>query len=117
MSKVVDWQQLCKWRLAPDEPGFYEIGLMCGAVFAPKYGGRTSRSLRGRLSRHWQCSHNDKIREHRTEAWFRYQVLPAAWCAKFVEGLHLIAFQEEYVWNKRQEWKQHYAFLDEEEQP
>jgi hypothetical protein len=47
---------------APDSYGFYEIGIVRGRKFVPKYGGRAAgTTLRQRMRKHFVCSHNHKI--------------------------------------------------------
>ena len=99
---------LSVWDLAPDKPGFYELGLFRGLSFDPKYGGRASDlTLRQRLRQHWQNSHNKQVRRNRAHLWFRCKPLPDASYARFVEAHYLAAF--DYEWNERQEWAEHWA--------
>jgi hypothetical protein len=99
---------LSLWSLAPDEPGFYELGFVRGGSFEAKYGGRASDlTLRRRLRQHWEGSHNPEVRRHRSALWFRCKALPDASYARAVEAHYLAAF--DYDWNARQEWAEHWA--------
>ena len=101
---------LSLWVKAPEEYGFYEIGYCERGTFVPKYGGRAAgTTLRRRLRKHHFSSHNPHIQAARGRLWYRYKVFDSPAEARFVEALQVIAFQEEYEWNDRQEWAQHWA--------
>ncbi len=94
--------------MAPEEFGFYEIGFFEDRRFEAKYGGRASgKTLRQRLRNHYFGSHNANIRLNRKNLWFRYKVFRSEAEAKFVEAIHISAF--EYPWNDRNEWSSHWA--------
>ena len=93
---------------APDAYGFYEIGIVHGAMFVPKYGGRSAgTTLRRRLKKHFDQSHNDSIAKAEEPLYFRYYKTKTDGEARFVEALNIVAM--DYPWNKRQEWRQHFA--------
>ena len=101
-------RRLFEWFTAPDEFGFYEIGFLAGD-FEAMYGGRAAGTkLRQRLRAHFFHSHNDNIRLHRHNAWFRYKVFRSKSEAKFVEAIHIVAM--EYKWNDRMEWSAQWLF-------
>ncbi len=96
---------------APDSYGFYEIGIVRGRKFVPKYGGRAAgTTLRQRMRKHFVCSHNHKIAKAKRSLYFRYWVTNNDYEARYVEALHIAAM--DYPWNKRNEWEQHWAFED-----
>jgi len=100
------------YKEAPERYGFYEIGYWIGGEFKPKYGGRAAgTTLRQRLRKHFQGSHNPHIQAEAPEGrlWYRYRVLDSRAEARFVEALQVIAFEKDYEWNDRQEWTQHWA--------
>jgi hypothetical protein len=99
---------LCDFMQAPDSYGFYEIGMVHGAQFKPMYGGRSAgTTLRQRLKKHFDHSHNDNIADAKGPLYFRYYKTNSDADARFVEALNIAAM--EYDWNKRQEWRQHWA--------
>ena len=95
-------EMLSKWAKAPETNGFYEIGYMKGS-FQAMYCGRAARvTLRGRLRSHYLGSHNENIRKHRHELWYRYKTFNTIELASYVEAVHIAAL--DYPWNKRNEW-------------
>ncbi len=107
-------QALSKQRTAI---GVYWIGYSQGthASFQPNYCGKAVlQPLLARLTQHVKGSHNSYIRDHvlgrtRTRVWFRFVEFGTPQLADVVEGVMITAFREEYVWNRRNEWKQHWA--------
>jgi hypothetical protein len=98
-------RQLGLWELAPDSPGFYELGFMRSGQFEPKYGGRASElNLRQRLRQHFLGSHNRSVARNSGQLWYRCKALPTAAHARLVEAHYVTAF--EYEFNKRQEWSE-----------
>jgi hypothetical protein len=100
--------------------GVYWIGYSPGrshATFTPKYCGKAVRqSLYTRLSQHVIRSSNRDIAEHMSpikhgqlpKVWFRFiEIAPPL--AEYVEGVMIAAFRDEYKWNRRNEWMQHWA--------
>lgn len=41
--------------------------------------------------------------------WFRFVEFSTPQLAEVVEGVMIAAFRDEYLWNGRNEWKQHWA--------
>jgi|WetSurMetagenome_2_1015567.scaffolds.fasta_scaffold736649_1 hypothetical protein len=103
-------KRLAEWSMAPDEFGFYEIGSFNGR-FEAMYGGRASgKTIRQRLREHYYHSHNESIRRHRDDVWFRFKVLRSVAEARFVEAVHIAALA--YPWNNRNEWSSHWVLED-----
>lgn len=106
---------LSDWDKAPLKSGVYEIGLgSTRATFTPKYLGKAVRqTLKRRLRQHFSASTNKLVREHKTHCYFTFCVVPEspyqAAAINKIEGLYLIAYDDKYTWNKRQEWTQHWA--------
>ena len=101
-------RRLSEWALAPDTNGFYELGLITGGSFEPKYCGRAAGvSLRQRLRQHFLCSHNHEVRLHASELSYRCKSFDSADVASYVEAVHIVAL--DYEWNKRNEWTKHWA--------
>ncbi|MGD9614205.1 MAG: hypothetical protein AB7H90_11570 [Alphaproteobacteria bacterium] len=117
-NKVVGPHPLKDWLKAPAQPGIYEIGFgSTRAMFNPRYLGKAVRqTLQKRLQQHFMHSSNTFINQHKNECYFTCRPIEAANHQKAVinniEGLYLIAFSEQYVWNKRQEWLQHWSVAD-----
>lgn len=105
---VANPRSLSLWALAPDEPGFYELGFVRGGRFEPRYGGRASGlTLRERLRQHWERSHNPHVWRERKRVSYRCKPLPSDAHARYVEAHYLAAF--DYPWNQRQEWSEMFA--------
>ena len=98
--------RLGSWALAPEATGFYEIGFVRGE-FQEMYCGRAAGvTLKARLRQHFVHSHNDEIRKHRQELWYRYKTLATFELACYVEAVHIAALN--YPWNARNEWAKHW---------
>jgi hypothetical protein len=106
-------------RGSPSAIGVYWIGYSLGthASFQPKYCGKAVlQPLIARLGQHVRDSHNRHIKDHlgsrrcqKPKIWFRFVELATPQLANFVEGMMIAAFREEYIWNRRNEWVQHWA--------
>jgi hypothetical protein len=88
------------------------------ATFEPKYCGKAVlQPLYNRLSQHVSHSSNHDIAEHlspqqrgqKPNVWFRFVEFATPQLAEYVEGVMISAFREEYKWNRRNEWTQHWA--------
>jgi hypothetical protein len=92
---------------AHDAYGFYEIGIVQGTIFIPRYGGRSAgTTLRQRMKKHFDQSHNVNITK--TEgSLFPIVKTGSDAEARYVEALNIVGM--EYPWNKRQEWRRHSA--------
>jgi hypothetical protein len=94
---------------APDDIGVYELGFMVKGRFELKYIGRAKGvTLRQRLGQHYSHSHNDQVRANRSKLFFRCKVFASEELTAYVEAVSIAAFREE-LWNKRNEWTQHWA--------
>jgi hypothetical protein len=103
--------KLSEWACAPNTNGFYELGFVVSGSFEPKYCGRAAGvSLGERLHQHFRRSHNENVRRHAHELFYRCKSFPTADVASFVEAVHIAAL--DYDWNKRNEWVQHWALED-----
>lgn len=107
--------RLCEWEEhAPKTPGFYELGFL-GPPFKPMYGGKAAKqTLSVRLDQEFNRSHNEHIRRHSHELWFRFKPLTSRIEADVFEGLFLACYgvreeSDRYPWNQRNEWKQQWA--------
>jgi hypothetical protein len=112
--KVWDWakeippKRLSEFAFAPDKIGFYELGFVTNGTFEAKYAGRAKGiTLRQRLGQHYAGSHNKNVRSYKNDLYYRCKVLGSEELAAFVEAVSLAAL--EYPWNKRNEWRQHWA--------
>ena len=113
--KVMGPLPLKEWNQAPPMPGIYEIGL--GATkftFVPKYFGKAVRqTLRQRLHQHHLRSSNTNVESNKPNCFFTCRPVQGGPTQRIVinniEGLYLIAFCEQYIWNARQEWIQHWS--------
>jgi len=111
--KSWDWsreerpKRLSDWDQAPEATGFYELGYLEGTFEAMYCGRAAGVTLRARLKQHFLRSHNDEVRMHRLELWYRYKVLPTFELACYVEAVHIAAL--DYPWNRRNEWAKHWA--------
>lgn len=76
--------KLCDRLRAPERQGVYELGYL--------------------------RSHNHHVRQNARRLWYRAMALASAEEAVFVEAVHIAAF--DYPWNKRNEWKGHWALED-----
>jgi len=66
---------LSEYDRAPNDHGIYEIGVMLGVEFEPKYIGRAwHTTIRERLRSHFLGSHNPEVYRHRHEALCRWLV-------------------------------------------
>ncbi len=101
-------RRLSEWASAPDTNGFYELGFITGGSFEPMYCGRAAGvSHRLRFRQHFTRSHNQEVRRHATELWFRCKGFESVKVAAYVEAVHLAAL--DYKWNRRNEWAKHWA--------
>ena len=101
--------------------GVYWIGpgsIVNPLSFQPKYCGKAVRqSLCTRLNQHVANSSNRHIREYLASErlprlLFRFIELGDPGLANLLEGLEIAAFRDEYCWNSRNEWTQHWAMDD-----
>ena len=107
-AKEAKPQKLEDFKEAPKEIGIYEIGFLKKGVFEPQYVGRAiGITLRARLSKHNRNSHNKDIKKNVKKLYFRTKVFTSKKVASYVEAVTITAF--EYPWNKKNEWKQHWA--------
>jgi len=112
--------RLQDWRKAPMLPGLYEIGLGSGTSFRPRYIGKAIRqTLQVRLSQHCRKSSNEEIRNRISRndtLYFRCRAVDfekeTVSVINSIEGAYLIGFSDDYIWNKRQEWSQHWQAED-----
>ncbi len=111
--KDLDWkdatppQRLCFSEKAPASPGIYELGFFNPKKggFVPKYIGKAAdQSLRDRLAQHFSRSHNEEVQLLKVKVWFRCIETNDSAEAGFLESHFLIAFREQYEWNRRNEW-------------
>ncbi len=88
------------------------------ASFIARYCGKAVRQpLIERLGQHVNNSHNAFVRRHLEvkakvklpRLWFRFVEFSTLPLAELVEGTMIAAFREEYEWNGRNEWRQHWA--------
>jgi hypothetical protein len=86
--------------------------------FQAKYCGKAVlQPLFVRLNQHVKQSHNKAINDHlrsrnkelMPKLWFRFVEFATPQLSDVVEGVMIAAFREEYAWNRRNEWKQHWA--------
>jgi hypothetical protein len=100
---------LAKFVEAPPQIGFYELGYVnAKGEFEAQYAGRAMGiTLRQRLGQHFGRSHNENVRKNKAKLYFRCKVCATEELAAFVEAVSLAAL--EYPWNRRNEWKQHWA--------
>lgn len=64
-------------------------------------------TLRQRLAQHCRHSHNLDVRKHSARLHFRCKALPTQEVVAYVEAVSIAAM--DYPWNRRNEWKQHWA--------
>ena len=121
------------WRLSAEEIdlalkskpsaiGVYWIGLSTmgtHATFKAKYCGKAvDQPLLQRLKQHASGRGNPQVAIHLRDAklseleplWFRFVEFPTKALAEFTEGTMISAFRNEYIWNRRNEFKQQWAF-------
>ena len=109
---------LAKWQRAPDRHGVYEIGLgSTKSTFVPRYLGKAAdQTLRARIKQHFMKSSNDSVEKNKPECHFTCRPIEQGPSQRAIisniEGIYLIAFSEQYCWNNRQEWSQHWSIED-----
>ena len=59
------------------------------------------------MKKHFDHSHNDNIAKAEGPLYLRYYKTSTDAEARYVEALNIVAMG--YEWNKRQEWRQHWA--------
>ena len=98
--------------------GVYWIGYSGGthASFRAKYCGKAvQQPLFARLRQHVSCSHNSSIKNHLDHPksyprlWFRFVEFSTPAVASYAEAVMIIGFRDEYEFNRRNEWSQHWA--------
>ena len=120
------------WRLSLEEIdlalkskpfaiGVYWIGLSTKgthSTFKAKYCGKAvEQPLLQRLKQHASGRGNPQVAIHLRKAklselecvWFRFVEFPTKALAEFTEGTMISAFRDEYIWNKRNEFKQQWS--------
>jgi hypothetical protein len=109
------------FRAKPFAIGVYWIGLLPlvhHSVFDAKYCGKAVlQPLRERLKQHAKGNGNSGVALHLRNKklsalqplWFRFVEFPTRELAEFTEGTMISAFREEYVWNRKNEFKQQWA--------
>lgn len=105
----------------PSAIGVYWIGLSptgTHITFRAKYCGKAvDQPLGARLKQHAGGRGNPYVAQHLRSKrlseseplWFRYVEFPTRALADFAEGTMISAFRDEYVWNRRNEFKQQWA--------
>lgn len=97
--------------LAPEKIGYYELGLMEGREFIPKYAGRVmTGTFRGRFRAHFLYSKNPDIRANASKTFYRYKVFDDPKVAAFVEAVYIMAMS--YPWNRKRELQMNWALED-----
>lgn len=109
-----DWDRekkpirLYEYEKATSEIGIYELGIVKDGVFISKYIGRAMGvTFKQRMYQHFSNSHNVNIRKNRMNLYFRCKSFESEQVTAYVEAICIAAL--EYPWNKRNEWKQHWA--------
>ncbi len=102
--------RLSQYLLTPDRHGVYEIGVLSGVSFIPRYLGRAWKTtIRDRLYTHYRASHNPAIRQMRETLycrWITTERLPANVAESFLLGVSSsLDLEKTYPWNRRMEWK------------
>ena len=60
-SDAIQLKQYYHWERELRHPGIYEIGFAVNGSFNPKYIGKASKSVYGRLKKHWNEIGSTKV--------------------------------------------------------
>lgn len=108
-------------QASPSAIGVYWIGTSprgTHGTFKAKYCGKAvHQPLLKRLKQHASCHGNQYVSQHLRNKrasgseplWFRFVEFPTKALAEFAEGTMISAYREDYVWNRRNEFKQQWA--------
>lgn len=66
-------------------------------------------TLKQRLSAHFNDSHNDKVKEYKDVLFYRIKEFATIEETRYVEAFEIASMNEEFKFNKRNEWLEHWA--------